>query len=789
MTLQRTCLMLGVALAAASGLALEVVLTRLFSVLLGHHHAVLAVSLGLFGAALGGVLVYVIPSIARPPRLFSSLAYLAGAASATTFGALIFLMGMQHIKPEIGPSLGRLGLLYLVCGLPFGAIGAVLAASLRHAPHHVGRVYAADLLGAAVGAIASVPLLELGAPRAAMVLSIVLAVACVLFAVGSTQTSGVVSARERPAQASVVSAFILAAGCLLLGDLGDPWANMPSTSTLNMRRVEYSTWSVLSFVTVDRPVRGMAWIRTDGRGTSAILEGKTEVTRHPDEMAYELHGAEGPVLIVGPGGGREVRAALEAGQTDVVGAEVDAAIVDDVMLGRYKEFSGGLYARDGVRVVVADGRAYARASDRPYRSIVLSLVDTAAAGPAEPLTLSENGLYTVEGITDFLGALSDEGTLVINRWDKEFERLLGLSAAGLRRFGVADPASHIFACSHSRSTSVLVKRTPLLEEEIGKLRKYCRDRHYREMFAPDRQGTDRAAALAAGMGLGAAAATEPDLTPPTDDRPFFFYLVNAERLPLLLSDLGALAREHPDLWTVVALLLASGAVAVFVLVVPLLARPRVLFGAAGRGRLLSSLAYFAAIGFGFAVVEVVLVSRLGVFLGHPAYALTVAVSTLLVAGGVGSLLAERVRTGSAEGLGSRVGQALVVVLILMAVGLGPVLDAARGFPFAGRVVVALVVCGVPGVLMGTQLPLGVRLVAARSEEAVPWCLAVSGVSAVVASALAMFVALHYGFAVLLLFAGLAYFLASIFLPPAPPRGAGAEEAAAPPPLEGRAELP
>src|SRR5262249_47432544 len=203
-----------------------------------------------------------------------------------------------------------------------------------------------------------------------------------------------------------------------------------------------------------------------------------------------------------------------------------------------------------------------RRSPIRFRNIVISLVDTWAASSAGALSLSENSLYTVEAFRDFLEHLEPDGTLLVNRWDREFDRLLALGAAGLRSIGAEQPSNHLFACGHSNSTALLVKRTPLTPDEIARLRANCEANRFYEVFAPDRQGSPLRRALAGAGDPGAIARNAAvDLSAPTDDRPFFFYSIPTRRFAKVVTDLPTLEKEQAGLLTLIGLLVTSTALA------------------------------------------------------------------------------------------------------------------------------------------------------------------------------------------------------------------------------------
>ena len=79
---QRHGLLLGLGLLSFAVVAFQIVASRVFAALLGPHLALPSFAVMLLGGAVGAALACVAPSLARPPRLFSRLAYLGCASSA-----------------------------------------------------------------------------------------------------------------------------------------------------------------------------------------------------------------------------------------------------------------------------------------------------------------------------------------------------------------------------------------------------------------------------------------------------------------------------------------------------------------------------------------------------------------------------------------------------------------------------------------------------------------------------------------------------------------------------------
>ncbi len=739
-------------------LVLQITLTRLYSALYGNHLAFLAISLSLFGVGLGGVLVFVFPRMAEERRFFSRMSLLSVIAGGSAVSAIIYLLNAKPIEKLNAEVVSSLAWLYAVSSLPFVFAGIIVAASLRFAAKDVSRLYLFDLLGAALGGVGAILALRAGAPRAFLIVAVLLCVAAWVFARAGRS--------EGSRHSSAVALIGLASAALLLfSDVQNPWLKLPALRWVPMDKVEFQKWSEMSLITVDKPEGGLAWMRMDGSAATAILTPERTPPLHPDEMAYVLHESRGPALVIGSGGGRDIRAALKAGQTEIYGAEINPTIVNDVMLDRYLNFSGGLYRRPEVHVSVADGRSFVRSSDRHYRNIVISLVDTWAAASVGALSLSENSLYTVEAFRDFIQHLVPQGTLIVNRWDPEFERLLALGVAGLRAAGAADPVGHLFACGSSRSTSLLVKRTAYTPWEINALREHCRKHHFAEQFAPDNPRTELRRRIASVLDARTAAPDHrTDLAPPTDDRPFFFYTVPTRRLVEELRNYKGLEAQNQGLLSLVGLLLASIIVSVPLTLIPLFLVRRRLKGTVRRVSTARSLLFFSCIGAGFVFVEVALVQNFVLFLGHPIYALSTVLVALLAWTGVGSWLTSNIAPRLAQDHARLRSLALVALLILGAFGLSKFLGVAVGAPLPIRLLITLILLGPMGILMGAQAPLAIRLLGEGAGGLIPWCWGLNGLFSVLATALGTLLALHLGFSSLLLAAAAVYALGFIVFP-------------------------
>jgi hypothetical protein len=758
----------GVACVTAATLILELTLTRIFSVVMYYHFAFLAISLALFGLGLAGIYLYLRPRAARGPRFFPALKRYAIAAALTTVAALVFVL-RQKVSLALGAdNIVTLTLIYLVTATPFFFAGLCVTAVVNRLKEDMGRLYFYDLVGAGLGCLLLTLILSaLGGINAVLLCAALYLGGGLLFESARGGGSGAPIWRWGP-----LGLLTVAALALIAVNAQQRLIRIPSVKGTHEERVIFARWNSFSRVTVEQSPRDYLWLKMDSSAATRIFSKKAErdnwaATRQFSEtrvasLVYAL-ARPGPALIIGPGGGADVIAALRSGAKRITGVELNPIIAEDVMKQHFRDYTGGLYLRPEVEVVADEGRSYIRSSSQRYDSIQATLVDTWAATAAGAFTLSENTLYTREAFRDYLEHLSPRGVLTMTRWTtrppREFLRLLVLGRAALEDFGVAGDQQrrHFYVAADSRMATFLLKRTPLTAEEVEGLDRYVQQSGLRRLYSPF--GDDRnpyAAFLEQADWQQRVAAAALDLSPPSDDRPFFFYTVKPAHALSVIDDWRRLTRDNLGLLILLILLGLVLSLVVLFFVLPLFVfRRDVLRGdRLGKARFL---AYFVALGAGFITVEIALMQKFILFLGHPTYALVVVLFALLIFSGIGSyrcrnIAVERITATIVRNLLFLAGLVLLYLFLL-----SPLFDALVTLPRAVRIPLAVLLTAPLGLLMGTFLPLGIRASGERFGELVPWAWGLNGAASVFGSVLAIALAMNLGFN-LALVVGLGFYL-------------------------------
>jgi len=524
---------------------------------------------------------------------------------------------------------------------------------------------------------------------------------------------------------------------------------------------------------------GLGWIRADCRQVVNLLK----------------HGADS--LIIGSGGGYDTLAALAFGQKSVTAVEINRVIAD-LTTGPYAGYIGGIMADPRVRLIVQEGRNFVAASPRRFDIIQITMIDTWSGASAGAYIFNENSLYTKEAIRDYQAHLRPGGILSVTRYYRfdEALRLTNLIVDSLEDAGVRDIQDRVAVVVEQRRgfpwATVLLKNGPFTPGETATILETARKAGYGVVYAPGApEGTLEPSAYAgifraliAPGRYGDRSRAElvdaypKDIGASTDDRPFFFFMTR------LRDTFHVDSREHtarrlamPILYGMASFLAMMGLVSILA---PLaLSRRADLRGVHGRSQ---SLAYFSALGAGFMLIEISLIQRLTIFLGHPSYSFVVVLAGLLFSSGLGSLASDAWNpAGSRRKLLGVLGAILILGLAVVV----PMYDQFISLMWLDRfrrILLAVAVIFPMGFLLGMCFPMGIRIARAFHEHLVPWGWGVNGVFSVFASVLSLVIALNFGLkAALLIGLGCyaAAFLVILSLSPAPAVST-AEGRAAPP---------
>jgi hypothetical protein len=742
-------LYLGVAFTTLATLILELSLTRIFSVVFYYHFAFLAISIALFGLGAGGLFSYVVAS--RGGNIFHKLGVLAVVNSLAVVASLVFILTRAG-------ELGNLTLagVYFASALPFFFSGAVISIAVAEAIQRVDRVYFFDLLGAASGCLMLVPFLNyLGGPNTVIAVSVLLAVSAAVW----YNLAG--SLRGRAGAVTLALVFV----ALMAFNGKSHVIDVRYAKGHRIGQESFVRWNPISRIALLNPNSSDPEIVIDADASTGIP--KFDLDHLTDQQrANLLH--EGPgfpymlrpgakTLVIGPGGGWDVARALTGGSQDVTAVEINPIIAHTIMQQRFADLSHRLYFRPQVHLFVEDGRSFVRRSREKYQVLQATLVDTWASTAAGAFALSENNLYTTEAFRDYLNHLTDDGLMVFTRWGfqppRESLRLLSLAIESLGEVGETDAWRHVVVLRDRAQNingfgaldTVMIFRKPLGDADIARVKAALSRTNLRALYIPgDAPSNEFGELLRSADPKTFWANYRYNVTPVDDDRPFFFYTVQPRDILDFLKQGGLSAdykinRALPLLFEVVGISIL--AIIVVLAFPPLLLGERLPVGKGVRGFLL----YFVCIGTGYILIQVALIQKFVLFLGHPTYALTVIIFSMLISSGLGSYCSRRL-TGESTNT-RRLSAVLIgvaVTVTALAYLAAPVSEFGVGWPLPLKALVTVCLIAPAGFLMGIPFPTGLTRLEQNFPQAVRWAWALNAAASVLGSAAAICLAIYIG---------------------------------------------
>lgn len=754
----RTCwafLYAAIVLTAASTLITEVALTRVFAVVFQYHYASLAISIALFGLSAGGVLSYLLT--ARAASLYRRLGLLSLLDAAATVGALAVVVHAGVLPPHFLSYAA----VYFAAAVPFLFSGIVLSLVISETIERVERVYFFDLAGAAAGCLLVIPFLNvMGGPGAILGAAVLLAAAAAVW-------FGLAGAWAGRALAAAAALALVA---LIVVNQSSRLFDIASAKGWDLRQETFVQWNSFSRVSLLENPPASPLILLDAAPSSRIPDfdlstlddaSRDQLLRHGPGYAYRLRPG-GKTLVIGVGGGWDVALALAAGSKSVTAVEINPVIVNTLMRGRFRHLSHDLFLRPEVRVFVEDGRSFLRRTPERFDLIQATLLETRAAA-AGTHALSENSIYTVEAFLDYLGHLNAAGLLSFTHrgFDppRESLRLAALARAALIRDGADEPSRHIIVVRErpedtviaTATDTVLVSREPFPVEDLERAALEAARANLEILYMPGQAPESPFASLLLSPDLSRFFDSYPyDVRPVTDDRPFFFF---TSRLDGFLSpNSGSGSPTQSTALPLFALVAVSFAATLIILALPpLVLRPR-LRAPTGIRRFLH---YFLCLGAGYVLVQVGLIQRLVMFLGHPTYALTVVVFAMLVWSSLGSFSSRRIVAGDDRRLLATLAAAAVLISAT-AFLLSPFSSAGAGWDLPWKLLASMALLAPASFVMGMAFPSGLMRLERWYPQAIRWAWSVNAAASVFGSCAAVLLAVSLGLRNTLLCGALLY---------------------------------
>ena len=778
-------------LISATTIAVQISLVRIFSVIFWYHFSFLILSVSLPGLAVGGILV---------KKYSGALAKTepdARLCSGSLLCALLLVFSFFFItnnpfhatNPADSPKTIILFSIFefittsSALMLFFSLIGGIIVFIFQTWQNDLNKYYALNLAGSAAGCLLIVFLLNLAGAVNAIILLAILFAACALY---------ISSGRyKKQSNAAIIVIFTLICALPFTGNLF-PLKALQGKPVLQMQEQEfiYNDWDSLSRLDIFKHNKEKEdffglWglpknnktiiperleLLTDYLSYSTILKHNPKPGYYdflktlPMYSAYDLAPQKPDVLIIGPGGGMDIRAALENNVEAIDAVEINASVVK-AMKTEFADYSGNLYNDPHVNLITGDGRQYAETANKTYDIIQLSGVETYCATQSGAFTLAENYIFTQEAFGTFLDRLNPKGILTISRWytpstdnyPRFTMRLFALVFDALKAKNIQAPSKNILLYQSENFAVLLAKKTPFSPKEIETLATIADKNNFTFLYRPDKTifSAIKFYSYIKADDKEAWIKKYPfNISPPTDNKPFYF---ETRKLSSLFS--GKNYNSGYSMYDGQTILFML----TFILTLSIFALGVTSWELRNETKDIKSWFYFFSTGMGFMTAEVTLTQQLILPLGHPVYALSIVMFSFLFFAGIGSLCSDRL---SKKIPAKHFLFTITAILVVQALTLSPVVQTLTGVnSLAIRIIVTILFLAPPSFLMGIAFPCGIRIFSAKQNNTgtgIYW--AWSCIGSVLGSVIAVLLAIEFGFAIVLAVAGLWYSLAGLVLP-------------------------
>ncbi len=750
---------IGLFLISLATLMLEISLIRFFSILQWYHFAFMVISIALFGIAASGTFLFI--KKVKNPLFLSSISF----SLSTIIGFFITNnLFFDPYKAVTDISHAFILLFYYVfLSLPFFFFGVIVAFIFSQNQKNSGIVYFYNLSGSAVGTILAIPFLALLNIKIIFLISLI----------------GLVSAIFFDKKFRKIILFLITINLLFIFIKFDfnisqykelnQALNVPNSKLIATKWNSFSRVDVVnSSFTRYAPGLSLAFkgnlpeqigVLVDGSNMNSITTyGNLEFLDFlPMSLPYNLKNNP-KVLIINSGAGLDVLIALKNNAT-VTALETNPIIIN-LLKNEYKDFSGNIYNK--VNAYFEEGRSFVKRGEK-YDIIVLSLAGNILGGPSGITSLSENYLLTVDAFRDYFNALTEDGFLIITRWlfnpPKEEVRLFSLALE------IDKEGKKIAMLNSWNTVTLLLSKKNLDEKTIKKIKNFTDKNKFDIIYLPkqfDFEPNKYAKFKEAYHYNAIQQLLENkkkfyksylfDISPVYDDKPYYFNFFKLSKLPELKRILGQRWNPFFDPGFLLFFILIQALIlALLFIFIPLFFKKKI-----KKIQNKKSLFYFFTIGIGFLFIEIVLIQKFILFLGHTIFSTTTIIFSMLLFSSLGSLYSQKIDVKILK----KIIFVLFLLIMIYSFLIKFFINNLITLNLMPKIILTSVFVAPLSFFMGFAFPLGIKKI---NKELIPWAWAVNGSASVLSPILAIMLALFFGYNFVFILAGLVYLVGAKFI--------------------------
>jgi hypothetical protein len=775
-------------LLSAAVIACQLALMQMLAIVQWNHFAYMVISLAMlgFGAAGTTIALFRKKLLQHLDALLPLFAILSGlgmiiVAYLANHAALSF--DLYHLFVDRS-QFWKLAVSMLLYFTPFFMAALVIGLYFTAYTQHIGKLYFANLSGSGVGGMLALLLLSLIHPA-------------VVFGICATLTilSGIMMKQKRSTIFSIFSMIAFSFAALSAGflpSLINPSQykslsrimNMPDTKIILTKRgihgllqvaespfMRYAPGISLSY-TSSIPVKPAVFINGDFAG---VLPRMTFGDIHPSafttfHLPYRMKTPES-LLVINAGTGTMVAHALRQGVQRIDVVEPNKNLIN-LMRGQLSAHSDSLYWNESIEIHTMEAGSFFSLPGNNYDLIVLPVFES-FGGTSGLFATQENYTITTERVSEMWQRLKPDGLIAVSSWiDYPVRTPLKITSTlmeMLRKNGIETPEAHLAAIKSWGTITFVVSRQPFTDDQTAKIRSFCEEMFFDPVLLRGIRESERNhynvfsdTSFFSMIDVIVAGETETlfadypfFIEPASDNRPYFNQFLRMRSIKELSGFFGSHEIPFLELGYLIVLitLIQVSLLAVLLIILPLI------HIRTSSKRKTPVLIYFATLGLGYMLIEIILIQQFIHYFGTTVEAAAFVISVMMIASGAGSVVAARSERSSSDFV--KVLGMVAICILLLTLTLAPLLCATAAYAFGLKYLIGFCAIAIPAFFMGMPFPMGLRYLHKHHQLLVPWAWGINGCLSVIASSLAILVAIEFGFRTVMMLGGIVYVIALI----------------------------
>lgn len=739
----------------------QVVLTRIYSAVFWYHYVFLITSFAIFGLGIGSIFAY---KLSKKPKLKminrkikkqldNPIKEQIKKGSIVLVAIYLVVFSTIYLLPYVNSLL-----IYTVLGtLPFIIGGYIYSVLFMELSENSGKLYFADLVGSGIGSIAVIILLNnVGIFKTIALICLIAMIPALIL----PETSKKYKIVRCIIPSILIIGLMLPTQTISIieKDFNGILNNTKKTYG-NLRKSElspeivFSKWNAFSRTDVIKiPERPDEMILTIDGGANAPMYAfdgdidSLEKFKNDTGFLPFSTGNSNKTLVIGPGGGRDILYALAGGSKDITAVEINTSSIEAVKA--MGEYNGNVYNRPEVKVYGDDGRSFIRKSKDKYDMIFLSLVMTNAS-QGMGFALSENYIYTVEAMNDYLDHLNDNGAIAFLTHDEDdLSKIVATAIQSLENRGISvkDAPKYIaiftklmpkeHGTGHLFNPVIIIKNKPFSENESKLLLENAEKTGITPLYMPGvyENGLLKHIKEAHISLADYINGFSTNVTPATDNSPYFYNF----------------GKGIPSTLLFILFLVTFSSIILFATFVL-------------KDRNFKPTMYFSFLGMGFMMIEVPLIQKFILYLGHPVLAFTYVLAALLIGSGLGGLFSSKKWIDRNIKVFYLPPIIVLVISVVLLLSLDFTFKSTSYLDLTGRIIISSILVMIQGFFMGMPFPRGLELMGKSGRsDIIPVMWGVNGVMSIVGSVLSIILSMTIGFTGALITGAVIYLFVSLF---------------------------